>query len=197
VLKLQERIKQSYEKIKIKNGQLIIFGKRGHAEVNGLIGQVGGDAIIIEELDEIEQIDFMRPVYLFAQTTKSLEEFEKLRYTILFRMQQAMNIEIVPFESYNSICRQVANRKSHLEEFSRKHNVIIFVSGRQSSNGKVLYNACKLVNEYTYFVENSLELKEEWFDGCRSAGICGATSTPKWLMEDVANKIKTDMGYAK
>ncbi|MDR1056057.1 MAG: 4-hydroxy-3-methylbut-2-enyl diphosphate reductase [Prevotellaceae bacterium] len=190
VLKLQERIKQSYEGIKAINGQLIIFGKRGHAEVNGLIGQVDGDAIVIEKLDEIEQINFERPVYLFAQTTKSMEEFEILRHTILRRMRQALGTERVPFESHNSICRQVANRKPHLEDFSRKHDVIIFVSGRQSSNGKILFHACKSVNERTYFVEHPEELKSEWFVNCCSVGVCGATSTPKWLMEDVANEVK-------
>ena len=190
VLKLQARIKQSYEKVKEENGQLIIFGKRGHAEVNGLIGQVDGDAIVIEKLDEIERIDFTRPVWLFAQTTKSLEEFEILRKNILQRMQQALGTEDVPFKSHNTTCSQVTNRKPHLEEFSHKHDVIIFVSGKQSSNGKILYQACKSVNERTYFVEESAELEEEWFENCTSIGICGATSTPKWLMEDIACELK-------
>ena len=190
VIKLQERIKQSYQKIKAINGQLIIFGKRGHAEVNGLIGQVDGDAIVIEQIYEIDQIDFTRPVFLFAQTTKGMEEFEILRHTIHSRMQRTLGVDNVPFESHNTICRQVANRKPHLEEFSRKHDVIIFVSGKQSSNGKVLFQACKSVNEYTYFVEHAEELKKEWFINCKSVGICGATSTPKWLMEDVANEVK-------
>lgn len=190
VLKLQERIKRSYEKLKSINGQLIIFGKRGHAEVNGLIGQVGGDAIVIEKLDEIGRIDFTRPVCLFSQTTKSLEDFETLRSAILYNMQQALGKEDVPFESHNTTCKQVTNRQPHLEEFSRKHDVIIFVSGKQSSNGKVLYQACKSVNEHTYFVECSADLKKEWFTNCQSVGVCGATSTPKWLMEDVANEVK-------
>lgn len=190
VLKLQDRIKKSYEKIKEVNGQLIIFGKRGHAEVNGLIGQVDGDAIVIEKLDEIEQIDFTRPVFLFSQTTKSLEEFEILRQTITQRMQSAMHAEQVPFTSHNSICRQVANRQPHLEGFSRKHDVIIFVSGKQSSNGKILYQACKAVNDNTYFVEKPADIQKEWFVNCKSVGVCGATSTPKWLMEEVANAIE-------
>lgn len=189
VLKLQERIKKSYEQIKQQNGQLVIFGKRGHAEVNGLIGQVDGDAVVIESISEIDNIDFYRPICLFAQTTMGLTDFEILSNEIKQRMQKAQNRDDVLFQSHNTICGQVANRKPHLEDFSRKHDVIIFVSGKQSSNGKVLYQACKAVNERTYMVEDEKELQQSWFENCRSVGVCGATSTPKWLMEQVASAI--------
>ncbi len=190
VLKLQERIKKSYEQIKQQNGQLVIFGKRGHAEVNGLIGQVNGDAIIAESIAEIENIDFTRPVSLFAQTTMGLDEFEALSNKIKSRMQEVQGRADIIFQSHNTICGQVANRKPHLEKFARKHDVVVFVSGRQSSNGKVLYRACKAVNEQTYMVEDENELQPFWFTGYRSVGVCGATSTPKWLMEQVAWAIR-------
>ncbi len=190
VLKLQERIKKSYEQIKQQNGQLVIFGKRGHAEVNGLIGQVNGDAIVVENIAEIENIDFTRPVSLFAQTTMGLDEFEVLSNEIKHRMQEVQKHTDVVFQSHNTICGQVANRKPHLEEFSRKHDVVIFVSGKQSSNGKVLYQACKAVNKRTYMVEDENELQSSWFVNCNSVGVCGATSTPKWLMEQVASAIR-------
>lgn len=191
VLKLQERIKEGYARIKKQNGQLVIFGKRGHAEVNGLIGQVNGDATIIETLAEIDSIDFTRPVCLFAQTTMGLEEFEQLSSEIRRRMQLAQSEDSTPvFESHNTICRQVASRKPHLEDFSRKHDVIIFVSGKQSSNGRVLYQACKQVNPRSYMLEDEKELQASWLADCRSVGVCGATSTPKWLMEKVAKAIE-------
>ncbi|MDR0660507.1 MAG: 4-hydroxy-3-methylbut-2-enyl diphosphate reductase [Prevotellaceae bacterium] len=190
VLKLQERIKKNDEQIKQQNGQLVIFGKRGHAEVNGLIGQVNGDAIVIENIEEMDSIDFTRPVSLFAQTTMGLAEFEILSSKIKQRMQEVQVHLDVVFQSHNTICGQVANRKPHLEEFARKHDVIVFVSGKQSSNGKVLYQACKAVNEHTYMVEDEGELQVAWFENCCSVGVCGATSTPKWLMEQVAVAIR-------
>ena len=190
VLKLQERIKKSYEQVKQQNGQLVIFGKRGHAEVNGLIGQVDGDAIVVESIVEIDNVDFNRPVSLYAQTTMGHTEFETLSREIKHRMQEAQGHADVEFQSYNTICGRVANRKPHLEEFSRKHDVIVFVSGKQSSNGRVLYQACKAVNERTYMVEDENELQPSWFISCISVGVCGATSTPKWLMEQVASVIR-------
>ena len=190
VLKLQERIKRSYQQIKEQNGQLVIFGKRGHAEVNGLIGQVNGGAIVVENISEVENIDFSRPVCLFSQTTMGLAEFELLSSEIKQRMRQAQQRDDIPFQSHNTICGQVANRKPHLEEFARKHDVVVFVSGKQSSNGKVLYQACKAVNEHTYMVEDETALQAGWFNNCKSVGVCGATSTPKWLMEQVAAAIR-------
>jgi 4-hydroxy-3-methylbut-2-enyl diphosphate reductase len=190
VLKLQERIKKSYEQVEQQNGQLVIFGKRGHAEVNGLIGQVNGDAIVVENIAEIENIDFTRPVSLFAQTTMGLDEFEALSNELKRRLQEAQGRIATVLQSHNTICGQVANRKPHLEEFSRKYDVVVFVSGKQSSNGKVLYRACKAVNGQAYMVEDESELQPFWFIGHRSVGVCGATSTPKWLMEQVASAIR-------
>jgi 4-hydroxy-3-methylbut-2-enyl diphosphate reductase len=189
VLKLQERIKNNYEKIKKLNGQIVIFGKKNHAEVNGLIGQTDGNAIVVETLSDLKFIDFSRPVSLFAQTTKSIEDFNLLSEIIRKKMlEKNSNSEII-FESHNTICGQVSNRKPHLETFSQNHDVVIFVSGKQSSNGEILYNACKNINEKTYMVEDENDLKTLWFTNAQTVGVCGATSTPKWLMEKVAEKI--------
>jgi (E)-4-hydroxy-3-methyl-but-2-enyl pyrophosphate reductase (IPP and DMAPP forming) len=190
VLKLQERIKINYEKIKKINGQIVIFGKKNHAEVNGLIGQTCGNAIVIETNNDLELIDFSRPVSLFAQTTKSIEQFNEISEIIRNKMISASEAGKIIFESHNTICGQVSSRKPHLEKFSKHHDIVIFVSGNQSSNGKVLYDACKNVNEKSYMVESENDLILSWFTDAKSAGICGATSTPKWLMEQVANKIK-------
>jgi 4-hydroxy-3-methylbut-2-enyl diphosphate reductase len=189
VLKLQERIKNNYEKIKKINGQIVIFGKKNHAEVNGLIGQTNGNAIVVETEKDIEFIDFSRPVSLFAQTTKSIEKFNEINEIIKNKMIETNKNNNFVFESHNTICGQVSSRKPHLEMFSRNHDVVIFVSGKQSSNGKILYDACKNVNENTYMVEDENDLMSLWFIDAQSVGVCGATSTPKWLMEKVAEKI--------
>jgi 4-hydroxy-3-methylbut-2-enyl diphosphate reductase len=184
VLKLQQRIKASHEKVQAQNGQLVIFGKHGHAEVNGLIGQVAGDAVVVENEQQLDKVDFSRPICLFAQTTKNPAEFTRLCHTMKRRMQSG-----IAFEACNTICGQVAGRQPHLEKFSREHDVIVFVSGRKSSNGKVLFEACQTANPRSYMVEDAGELQAEWFVPCGSAGICGATSTPKWLMEQVAEAV--------
>ena len=189
VLKLQERIKNNYEKIKNVNGQIVIFGKKNHAEVNGLIGQTDGNAVVVETLSDLEIIDFSRPVSLFAQTTKSIEDFDTISEIIRKRMMENSSGNEIFFESHNTICGQVSSRKPHLERFSQNHDVVIFVSGKQSSNGKILCSACKNVNEKTYMVEDENDLKARWFDNAQTVGVCGATSTPKWLMEKVAEKI--------
>ncbi len=185
VLKLQQRIKECYEKVKAHSGQLIIFGKRGHAEVLGLVGQVNGDALVIENEAQLDAVDFARPIWLFAQTTKNPDEFRHLCDTMKARMLPGIS-----FEAYNTICGQVSGRQPHLEQFAHKHDVIIFVSGRKSSNGKVLFDACKAANPRSYLVEGPAELQVEWFANCKSVGICGATSTPTWLMEQVAEAVK-------
>jgi 4-hydroxy-3-methylbut-2-enyl diphosphate reductase len=189
VLKLQERIKRAYEEAKRCNGVIVIFGKKMHAEVNGLVGQTEGTAIVIETIDEVNQIDCTRPVFLFSQTTKSIEGFEELRKIIADKIEHAGG-DITMFKAYNTICRQVSGRKPHLEDFARKHDVIIFVSGKQSSNGKVLYQSCKNANSNSYFVEQVDDINPEWFSGCKTVGVCGATSTPKWLMEEIAQRIR-------
>ncbi|MDR2026494.1 MAG: 4-hydroxy-3-methylbut-2-enyl diphosphate reductase [Prevotellaceae bacterium] len=188
VLKLQERIKRAYEEAKRCNGVIVIFGKKRHAEVNGLVGQTEGNAVVIENIDEVNQIDCSRPVFLFSQTTKSSEEFEELRNVIVSKIEQSGG-DLASFKAFNTICRQVSGRKPHLEEFARKHDIIVFVSGKQSSNGKVLYQSCKNANPNSYFVEQAHDINPEWFSECNTVGVCGATSTPKWLMEDIAGEI--------
>ncbi|MDR2286163.1 MAG: 4-hydroxy-3-methylbut-2-enyl diphosphate reductase [Prevotellaceae bacterium] len=188
VLKLQERIKRAYEEAKQCNGVIVIFGKKRHAEVNGLVGQTEGNAIVIETVDEINRIDCSRPVFLFSQTTKSIEGFEELRRIIVEKIEQSGG-DTAMFKAYNTICRQVSGRKPHLEDFARKHDVVIFVSGKQSSNGKVLYQSCKNANPNSYFIEQATDINPKWFLNCNTVGVCGATSTPKWLMEDIAKVV--------
>lgn len=187
VLKLQERIKENYEKIKKINGQIVIFGKKNHAEVNGLIGQTCGDAIVVETLSDTDFIDFSRPVSLFSQTTKSIDDFNEISEIIRTKMMNKNNG--AAFESHNTICSQVSSRKPHLENFAQNHDVIVFVSGKQSSNGKILYSACKNINTKTYMAEDENDLQIQWFYNAETVGVCGATSTPKWLMEHIAKQI--------
>jgi 4-hydroxy-3-methylbut-2-enyl diphosphate reductase len=189
VLKLQERIKRAYEEALQCDGTVVIFGKKRHAEVNGLVGQTEGNAIVIENIDEVGRIDCSRPVFLFSQTTKSVEGFEELRRIIVETIERSGG-DISMLKAYNTVCRQVSGRKPHLEDFARKHDVIVFVSGKQSSNGKVLYQSCKNANPNSYFVEQAEDINPEWFSESGTVGVCGATSTPKWLMEDIAGIIK-------
>ncbi|MDR2937775.1 MAG: 4-hydroxy-3-methylbut-2-enyl diphosphate reductase [Prevotellaceae bacterium] len=182
VLHLQSNISKSYTQN--RGAQLVIFGQRGHAEVNGLVGQVAGDAIVLESVDELHLLDFSRPIVLYSQTTKSLEQYELLCSEI--KKQLATGLL---FEAHDTICRQVSHRKPHLREFAKKHDVIIFVSGRHSSNGKVLYEACREANPLSYMVEDAEDLRSEWFKNCASVGVCGATSTPRWLMKKVADVV--------
>ncbi|MDR1169575.1 MAG: 4-hydroxy-3-methylbut-2-enyl diphosphate reductase [Prevotellaceae bacterium] len=189
VLKLQERIKRAYGEALQCGGAVVIFGKKGHAEVNGLVGQTEGNAIVIENIDEVSRIDCTRPVFLFSQTTKNVEGFEELRKTIADKIEQSGG-DTSMLKAYNTVCRQVSGRKPHLEEFARQHDVIVFVSGKQSSNGKVLYRSCKNANPNSYFVEQADDINPEWFSGCSTVGVCGATSTPKWLMEEIAKIIR-------
>ena len=191
VLKLQNRVRSSFEEIGKHNGQVVIYGETGHAEVNGLVGQTGGEAIIITGESDLHKIDFSRPVYLFSQTTKSTEGFEKIRSVIEQRVREVRgNVETEDFIANDTICRQVSNREPQLEKFAARHDVIIFVSGKKSSNGKALYGVCKAVNPDTYFVSEVAEIQPEWFQKAETVGICGATSTPMWLMEDVATYLQ-------
>jgi len=169
---------------------VVIFGKKGHAEVLGLVGQAKRDAIVIESIDEIEKLDFTKPIELFAQTTKSADEYKEIADEILRRMNLVNNGESVDFKVYNSICGQVANRKTELKSFAKKVDAIVFVSGKKSSNGKMLYEVCRSVNPKSYFISSPSELAAEWFKDINSVGICGATSTPLWLMEQVADSIR-------
>jgi len=189
VLKLQQRIKKSYAELLPVNGQIVIFGKKGHAEVNGLVGQTDNTAIVVEGLNDLDSIDFSRPIRLYAQTTKSIEGFNALKAEIEKRITATVE-GVVPFEAYDTICRQVANRQPQLREFARNNDVIIFVSGKKSSNGKVLFETCLSQNKRTFMVEDESEIDATWFDGAESTGVCGATSTPRWLMERVAQYIR-------
>lgn len=182
VLRLQRRIKKQYEET--PDAQIVIFGKEGHAEVLGLVGQTNSHAIVIEHADEVGRLDFSRDIYLYSQTTKSLDEF----HSIIKYIEEHISPD-AKFVWADTICRQVANRMPNILSFATKHDVILFVCGRKSSNGKVLYNACKAQNEKTYLIEGPEEIRSEWFDGVNSVGICGATSTPKWLMEQVGKAI--------
>lgn len=182
VLQLQRRIKRQYDAN--PEAQIVIFGKNGHAEVLGLVGQTDQKAIVIEHADEACRLDFSRDIYLYSQTTKSLDEF----HAIIDYIQAHISPEAT-FKSFDTICRQVANRMPNICSFATKHDLILFVSGRKSSNGKVLFNACKAKNPHTYLIEGPEEINPAWLSGAESIGICGATSTPKWLMEKVATAL--------
>jgi 4-hydroxy-3-methylbut-2-enyl diphosphate reductase len=191
VLKLQQRIRKGYKEMQLINGQIIIFGKEGHAEVNGLVGQTNNSAIVIGSKADIDKIDFNRPARLYAQTTQSVEDFKKLVDEIEKRFQKINHIESDFFMAFDTICRQVSNRTPQLQVFASSYQVILFVSGKQSSNGKYLYQMCKNVNQKTFFISSTDEIQPEWFENINSVGICGATSTPMWLMEKVASSVKS------
>ena len=192
VLQLQKRIKKQYDanchcvphsdhqvrEQQTANSQIVIFGKKGHAEVLGLVGQTAGNAIVIEHFDDVKQLDFSRDIYLYSQTTKSLDEFHR----IIEYIQEHISPEAT-FKSFDTICRSVANRMPNISLFATKHDLILFVCGRKSSNGKVLYNECLRVNPNSHLIEGPEEISPQWLDGIKTVGICGATSTPKWLME--------------
>lgn len=188
VLKLQNRVKNAYDLTKNKEGQLVIYGKPGHAEVIGLTGQTSNEAIIITGPDDLGKIDFTKPITLFSQTTKSTQGFYSIKEEIEKRISDTGQLSIADdFSANDSICRQVSNREPHMVKFSQKHDVIIFVAGRKSSNGKALHNVCLQNNPRSYFVESEKEIDPNWIEATDSVGICGATSTPTWLMEQVAN----------
>ncbi|GAB3821765.1 4-hydroxy-3-methylbut-2-enyl diphosphate reductase [Pontibacter rugosus] len=190
VLKLQNRVKHAFDSGKPDNAQVVIYGQVGHAEVIGLAGQTRDEAIIVTTEADLDKIDFTRPVTLFSQTTKSTKGFYNIKALIEERLQQANQTSTLPaFDANDSICRQVSNREPQLAKFSTEHDVIVFVSGKKSSNGKALYSVCAHHNPNSYFIESEEELQEQWFATAQTVGICGATSTPMWLMEQVANSI--------
>jgi primosomal protein N' (replication factor Y) len=195
VLQLQKRIKEQFEKTQAINGQIIIFGKKGHAEVNGLVGQTDGKAIVVESVSDLDSIDYTRPITIFSQTTKEFEEYSNICSQIKKRIEHAGATK-EDFKSFNTICGQVSSRHPHLREFSAKHSVIIFVSGKESSNGAILFNSCKSVNPRSYKIESVDEIDFSWFLEGDSIGVCGATSTPKWLLDEVSGFIRGDM-FAK
>ncbi|MDR1678732.1 MAG: 4-hydroxy-3-methylbut-2-enyl diphosphate reductase [Prevotellaceae bacterium] len=183
VLLLQKKIKDEYDNTPA-NTQIVIFGKQGHAEVNGLVGQTGNRAIVVENKADLQKVDFTKPIRLFSQTTKSVEEFNE----IVKEIKNHTNLSS-DFYFNDTICRQVANRIPNIRQFAKNHDIIIFVSGRKSSNGKILFEECKKVNPNSYQIAEPDEIKPEWFTHASNVGICGATSTPKWLMEKAAKII--------
>lgn len=182
VLQLQKRIKRQFE---AGAAQIVIFGKKGHAEVLGLVGQTQSTAIVIESVDEVAKLDFSRDIFLYSQTTKSLDEFHQ----IIEYIQQHISPSAT-FKSSDTICRSVANRMPNISQFASRHDLILFVCGRKSSNGKVLYNECLRVNPNTHLIEGPDEINHQWLKGIKTVGICGATSTPKWLMEKCRDAIQ-------
>jgi 4-hydroxy-3-methylbut-2-enyl diphosphate reductase len=190
VLKLQNRVKHAYDKLASAGGQIVIYGQVGHAEVIGITGQTNDEAIIVTTEADLDKIDFTKPVTLFSQTTKSTQGFYKIKELIDEKIKAISTGDKFPeFDANDSICRQVSNREPQLQKFSREHDVIVFVSGKKSSNGKALYAVCKAENPRSYFVENESEIENAWFKPGDKVGICGATSTPMWLMQSVANYI--------
>jgi len=186
VLKLQHRVKNAFDKMERENGQIVIYGKKGHAEVIGLTGQTLEKAIVVTQDSDLDQLDFTRPITLFSQTTKSTKGFYALSEKIENRIKATKGeLTEVDFNSNDSICRQVSNREPQLQRFAQENDVILFVSGKKSSNGKALYQVCLSENPRSYFIENEGEIEEEGFKQAERIGICGATSTPMWLMEQV------------
>ena len=186
VAALQRKVKEAYNKMQEVGGSVVILGKRGHAEVVGLTGQVEEKAIVIERAEDLEQIDFSHPIYFLSQTTQSISLFKELATEMRRRLGSEDMLTVD-----DTICRRVSSREEHLREFARHHDVVIFVCGRKSSNGKVLYEICHQANENSFNIEEASELQPDWFEGVESVGICGATSTPKWLMEDIAEAISS------
>ena len=196
VLKLQKRIRETYLHHHGTGAQIVIFGKKGHAEVIGLEGQTNNTAIVIEGLKDLDKVDLERPIYLFSQTTKSVEEFHAIVDKIkeMRRLGEEARGEEVVFEYHDTICRNVANRVKRIQDFARSQDMVIFVGGKKSSNAKVLYHHCLEVNSCTVFVSSEEDLTAEILQQCHKAekvGICGATSTPKWLMEQIKLRIES------
>lgn len=185
VLRLQKRIKKCYLESREENAQVAIYGKKGHAEVNGLVGQTEGHAIVIEKPEDLDKLDFHRNIYLFSQTTKSLDGFRHIISLIQERIASG-----VVFKSFDTICRQVANRLPNIKQFAAQHDWIYFVAGRKSSNGKMLFEECLKANPHTVFISDAEEIDSPLPPEVKTVGVCGATSTPKWLMEEVAAKVK-------
>ena len=184
VLKLQQRIHRQYQELDPSTGQIVIFGQKGHAEVLGLVGQTDGTAIVIESADGIDRIDFSKDIFLYSQTTKSASSYSQLIEKIAQRVPADRK-----FIHNNTVCGQVSHRRENIREFASRHDVILFVSGRKSSNGKVLFSECLNVNPRSYMIESKEDIEFKMLEGAESVGICGATSTPKWLMEECRDYI--------
>lgn len=185
VLQLQKRIHRCYQETQNSHTQLVIYGKKGHAEVNGLVGQTEGTAIVVEKVDDLDRLDFTRDIALFSQTTKSLDGFRQVVAEIEKRITPN-----VQFNYYDTICRQVANRLPNIQKFAAEHDWVYFVAGKKSSNGKMLFEECRKANPHSCFISSAEEITDPLPDFVSTVGICGATSTPKWLMEKIAEKVK-------
>ncbi|MDR2058353.1 MAG: 4-hydroxy-3-methylbut-2-enyl diphosphate reductase [Dysgonamonadaceae bacterium] len=184
VLQLQKKIQKYYKQLDMNSSQIVILGKIGHAEVNGLVGQTEGKAIVVEKKEDLNKLDFNKNIYLFSQTTMSLDDFKE----IVEEIQSLVNKNVI-FNSFDTICRQVANRIPNIKKFASQHDLVLFVAGEKSSNGKVLLGECKKANSNTRLISNPDDIDLMWMENIESVGICGATSTPKWLMEKVAAKV--------
>ena len=185
VAALQRRVKRAYEKMQSCGGTVVILGKRGHAEVVGLTGQVAEDAVVVESEQDLEQVDFSRPIYFLSQTTQSVTLFNRICEAMRVRLADSAMLTVD-----DTICRRVSSREEHLRAFARSVDVVVFVCGRKSSNGKVLFEMCREENARSYNIEEASEIDSAWFDSAESVGVCGATSTPLWLMENVAKEIE-------
>ena len=181
VARLQRRVREAYAKMQGVDGRVVLLGKRGHAEVVGLIGQVGDDVVVVESESELEGLDYNHPIYFLSQTTQSIELFNRMAERIGQSMAEGVEVTVD-----DTICRRVAGREANLAEFSSSVDVVLFVCGRKSSNGRVLSEVCRKANARCYNIEEASEIETHWFEGAQSVGICGATSTPRWLMEEVA-----------
>lgn len=190
VIRLQQHIKEEYRRLQQLGGTLLIFGKRGHAEVNGLVGQTDGGAIVIENAQEVADCSLAKgPVSLFSQTTKDTHQFEDLCQVVLSQIR-AQGGDEKQFKCFHTICHQVSGRTEHLRDFAATHSIILFVSGTESSNGHVLYEVCRKANPRSYAIEKAADIQPAWFQNGDNVGVCGATSTPKWLMEQVAQTVE-------
>lgn len=187
VLKLQKRIHSKYKETTADDTQIVIYGKRGHAEVNGLVGQTEGNAVVVEDMSGLDKVDYSKNIALYSQTTKSLQGFKEITDEISRRKDNR------DFESFDTICRSVANRIPNIREFASRHDAVVFVCGKKSSNGKILYKECKDANENTYMISSEEELDMSLLEGKDKIGICGATSTPRWLMNDVKEYIEKNL----
>ncbi len=184
VAKLQRHVKEAYLQMQEVGGQVVLLGKRGHAEVVGLTGQVDDDVLVVERVEDLEGVNFERPIYFLSQTTQSISLFESMAEVMRGRISRSDELLV-----RDTICRQVSSREDHLREFVGQFDVVIFVCGKKSSNGKVLFDVCRGANSATYNIEEASEIDPKWFESAGSVGICGATSTPAWLMESVAEEI--------
>lgn len=189
VLSLQKRIKANYKKVSPKGGQLVIFGKKGHAEVVALNGQIKNRGIIIERVEDLKKVDFSKPVCLYSQTTMKIDEFQLIARIIEDNMRPGVKLEV-----RDTICRQVVNRVPRLKKFAENYDLLLFVAGDKSSNGRYLFSVCSDANPNSYYISGVAGIEPSWFDGAVSVGISGATSTPEWLMKEVASYVKKNFG---